>query len=141
MSSAREVLVRMLTEKDMLMYLAAAEQQVDAILRALDAAGFVVVPKEPTQQMINDGVECRQHDGSITSIWRVMVAAAENKQQSLEVCRCIRCTRERNVPVTFTATFRYACEICGNKRCPHHSDHRLACTDSNEPGQPGSVFA
>ncbi len=38
------------------------------------------------------------------------------------------------------ATFRYACEVCNNKRCPHHSDHRLACTNSNEPGQPGSNF-
>jgi hypothetical protein len=37
-------------------------------------------------------------------------------------------------------SFRYACEVCGNKRCPHHSDHELACTNSNEPGQPGSVF-
>ena len=35
---------------------------------------------------------------------------------------------------------RFACEICGNKRCPHHSDHRLACTNSNEPGQPGSIY-
>ena len=36
--------------------------------------------------------------------------------------------------------WRYACEICGNKRCPHHTDHRLACTGSNEPGQPGSSW-
>lgn len=32
------------------------------------------------------------------------------------------------------------CPTCGNKRCPKASDHELACTDSNEPGQPGSVF-
>jgi hypothetical protein len=32
------------------------------------------------------------------------------------------------------------CEHCGNKRCPHASDHRLACTNSNEPGQPGSIY-
>jgi hypothetical protein len=35
---------------------------------------------------------------------------------------------------------RYACERCGNKRCPHHSDHRLECTKSNDPGQQGSVY-
>jgi hypothetical protein len=29
------------------------------------------------------------------------------------------------------------CETCGNKRCPHATDHRNACTNSNEPGQPG----
>lgn len=36
--------------------------------------------------------------------------------------------------------FRYACEICGNKRCPHHTDHNLECTGSNATGQPGSVY-
>jgi len=32
------------------------------------------------------------------------------------------------------------CPICGNKRCPHASDHDLPCTGSNEPGQKGSVY-
>ncbi len=32
------------------------------------------------------------------------------------------------------------CALCGNKRCPHASDHREACTGSNEPGQPGSIY-
>ena len=32
------------------------------------------------------------------------------------------------------------CPSCGNKRCPKASDHLLACTRSNEPGQPGSVY-
>lgn len=32
------------------------------------------------------------------------------------------------------------CPDCGNKRCPKASDHNLACTNSNEPGQPGSVY-
>lgn len=33
------------------------------------------------------------------------------------------------------------CPECGNKRCPKASNHRCKCTKSNEPGQPGSVFA
>lgn len=33
------------------------------------------------------------------------------------------------------------CPDCGNKRCPKASDHNLACTNSNAPGQPGSVYA
>lgn len=33
------------------------------------------------------------------------------------------------------------CPTCGNKRCPKASDHRLACTASNEPGQKGSIYA
>ncbi len=32
------------------------------------------------------------------------------------------------------------CETCGNKRCPHATDHELACTGSNEPGQKGSAY-
>lgn len=32
------------------------------------------------------------------------------------------------------------CPTCGNKRCPHATDHRNACTGSNEPGQPGSSY-
>lgn len=32
------------------------------------------------------------------------------------------------------------CRTCGNKRCPHANDHELACTNSNEPGQPGSAY-
>lgn len=32
------------------------------------------------------------------------------------------------------------CPTCGNKRCPHASDHNYTCTSSNESGQPGSVY-
>lgn len=66
----------------------------------------------------------------------------------LPECGCIKCfdarmekMRNSDVPLeSFDPSLRYACEICGNKRCPHHSDHELKCTGSNEPGQPGSVF-
>ena len=37
--------------------------------------------------------------------------------------------------------WRYGCASCGNKRCPHHSNHKLACTGSNASAQPGSRFA
>ena len=36
-------------------------------------------------------------------------------------------------PMQFTV-----CPDCGNKRCPKATDHRLACTGSNAPNQPGS---
>lgn len=32
------------------------------------------------------------------------------------------------------------CPDCGNKRCPRATSHELACTNSNEPGQSGSVY-
>ena len=70
-------------------------------------------------------------------------------------CGCIRCVNVRRnaamerddfsiwdwMPGPNIQGWRYACELCGNKRCPHHTDHALACTRSNEPGQEGSVYA
>ena len=58
--------------------------------------------------------------------------------RSLEagLCGCWRCIESR-------AEMRVqmiVCPICGNKRCPKASDHNLSCTDSNEPGQAGSVY-
>lgn len=66
-------------------------------------------------------------------------------------CGCIVCTDKRAMAAMqadpklillrgMEPGFRYACEICGNKRCPHHTWHENACTNSNEPGQKGSVY-
>lgn len=61
-----------------------------------------------------------------------------------KTCGCIRCYSERTSKTPpsqiWRIPFRYACEKCGNKRCPHHSDHNLECTGSNKPGQAGSVY-
>lgn len=64
-------------------------------------------------------------------------------------CSCYACTKARvavepgelmfGQPVAMMRMF--LCETCGNKRCPHAADHRNACTGSNEPGQPGSLYA
>lgn len=32
------------------------------------------------------------------------------------------------------------CPICGNKRCPHATDHNYECTKSNDVGQTGSLY-
>lgn len=32
------------------------------------------------------------------------------------------------------------CPTCGNKRCPHASDHDFECTNSNATGQIGSNY-
>ena len=57
-------------------------------------------------------------------------------------CWCYNCLYEikdeRGWPVTMS-TF-IVCPDCGNKRCPRSTDHNLACTCSNEPGQPGSRY-
>ncbi len=63
-----------------------------------------------------------------------------------EKCTCHRCIKENDLRDT-TGRFplygvrMIVCPDCGNKRCPKASDHRLACTDSNASGQPGSVYA
>lgn len=60
-------------------------------------------------------------------------------------CGCHRCNDERwseNETPRFAAmaSFMILCPDCGHKRCPHASDHRLACTRSNDAGQEGSVY-
>lgn len=60
---------------------------------------------------------------------------------------CHRCIDEftimsRDMPMfRLNSVMMILCPKCGNKRCPHASDHRLECTRSNEPGQEGSVYA
>ena len=48
-------------------------------------------------------------------------------------CICWKCLGDKNVAMMVV------CPTCGNKRCPKASDHELECTNSNEPGQPGSI--
>lgn len=58
-------------------------------------------------------------------------------------CGCIRCLRLRrahSVGIPAELTRMVTCQVCGNKRCPHATDHRWECTGSNEPGQDGSVY-
>ncbi|KPB51360.1 Uncharacterized protein AC511_1518 [Pseudomonas coronafaciens pv. oryzae] len=62
-------------------------------------------------------------------------------------CECHRCIDEHKLGqqigfmwVPLSSTKMILCPVCGCKRCPRASDHDLACTDSNDPGQPGSVY-
>ncbi len=52
-------------------------------------------------------------------------------------CKCFECLKPNFTE--FVSTF-IVCATCGNKRCPHATDHRLACTNSNDPGQLGSRY-
>lgn len=55
-------------------------ERADAILAALAAAGYAVVPREPTEAMVNAALD-RKHGEDLPliyhGIWRAMVAAAE----------------------------------------------------------------
>lgn len=54
------------------------------------------------------------------------------------LCGCVRCAEFRpGFPGPSQPGWRYACEKCGNKRCPHHDWHGFKCTSSNEPDQIG----
>ena len=58
-------------------------------------------------------------------------------------CYCYNCNKDRmdeTGRVPYVMTRMIVCPECGNKRCPHSTDHNLACTGSNDPGQPGSRY-
>lgn len=56
-------------------------------------------------------------------------------------CYCYNCNKDVKVNgIPYVMTRMIVCPICGNKRCPHSTDHNLACTNSNEPNQPGSRY-
>jgi hypothetical protein len=62
-----------------------------------------------------------------------------------DACGCHRCIGERDErgpggAFPLSSCMMILCPICGNKRCPHANDHRHVCTNSNEPGQPGSAY-
>jgi hypothetical protein len=58
-------------------------------------------------------------------------------------CWCFDCLDKLLDPITMlppTMTRFIVCPECGNKRCPRATHHALVCTNSNEPGQPGSRY-
>lgn len=50
-------------------------------------------------------------------------------------CGCFDCSTDERRMTTFIV-----CGTCGNKRCPHATNHKNECTGSNEPGQKGSRY-
>lgn len=53
-------------------------------------------------------------------------------------CSCRQCYNQGE---GVTIPIMHLCNLCGNKRCPHATDHTLDCTNSNEPGQTGSWYS
>lgn len=60
---------------------------------------------------------------------------------ALRACWCHECldAPEHGINNPTLSTF-IVCPACGNKRCPRATDHRFACTGSNEVGQFGSRY-
>jgi hypothetical protein len=67
--------------------------------------------------------------------WAIKEALAQPVPESSACCHaCFKASG------AILMTRMILCPTCGNKRCPRASDHRLECTDINEPGQTGSVY-
>ena len=60
------------------------------------------------------------------------------KEYSCWCYNCLKDMKEDGWPIPLTRMI--LCPDCGNKRCPKATDHNNACTNSNEPGQPGSRY-
>lgn len=61
------------------------------------------------------------------------------KEYSCWCYNCLKDMKEDGWPIPLTRMI--LCPDCGNKRCPKATDHNNACTNSNEPGQPGSRYS
>lgn len=115
----------------------------------------VVVPLEPTEAMIDAGLVAYEEPSEdevtdVIALYRAMLSArpaapTQSAAQTGEACRCSRCVNEA-VAAEGGSGFdtrlmqMFLCTQCGNKRCPHATDHRLSCTNSNEAGQEGSSY-
>lgn len=57
-------------------------------------------------------------------------------------CYCYNCNKDKKDGFGFprVMTRMIVCPNCGNKRCPHATDHSYECSGSNEPGQQGSRY-
>lgn len=63
-------------------------------------------------------------------------------QENRNLCYCYKCNIDRRDSngIPYVLTRMIVCPECGNKRCPHSTDHNLECTGSNDPGQKGSRY-
>jgi hypothetical protein len=69
------------------------------------------------------------------------LVVARSAGDAVPACWCHKCNKDRTVNgLPYSMTTMILCAICGNKRCPRATDHALACTGSNEPGQIDSVY-
>ncbi|WP_320337405.1 hypothetical protein [Citrobacter koseri] len=70
-----------------------------------------------------------------TETWGVKYIPLAGNSPVIPDCWCHTCR-----PVKLNDMRFVVCPDCGNKRCPKASDHRNACTGSNDLGQEGSAY-
>lgn len=96
-------------------------------IKALRAALAAALAQPVPQQAAMTTTKCPE----------ITRAAAEIGKQMSELSKCW-CTKCR--PITLEDMRFVVCPDCGNKRCPRAHNHTLACTKSNDVGQPGSSW-
>lgn len=72
-----------------------------------------------------------------------LIFGSKSKTAGKPDCYCYNCNKNYTEPGShfpYIMTRMIVCPMCGNKRCPHATDHSFACTNSNNPGQPGSRY-
>lgn len=95
-------------------------------------ANFIAHSKGDVEWLLS---ELKRVDGELKEIQEMVT------RRKVWDADCHRCAKEAMKEATgFTATRMILCPECGNKRCPKASDHDLKCTESNESGQPGSMY-
>jgi hypothetical protein len=107
-----------------------------------DARNARTVPGDSAPGYTGRDVEVDHGEALLSALQRYIVPQAIQHSESA-ACECHRCIKEKDLCVNsipLGSIKMILCPTCGNKRCPHASDHRLACTGSNESGQPGSVY-
>lgn len=77
------------------------------------------------------------------SNWDAIFGKKSKEPAAEYSCYCYNCNKDRmdeTGRIPYTLTRMIVCPTCGNKRCPHSTDHNLACTGSNDTGQTGSRY-
>ena len=107
----------------------------------LAAAGLLVTPEHDAQvaaRALREAAEAEyQRGGATLAVERLLARAdrIERQEGDPHAAGCGACW----ACVPDYPGMR-VCATCGNKRCPHASDHRHACTGSNDVGQTGSAY-
>jgi Zn finger protein HypA/HybF involved in hydrogenase expression len=86
-------------------------------------------------KLVRFAQEILRRANNSTALSEITQASEEIGGYELPTCWCATCD-----PNIGFRTRMVLCPNCGNKRCPHATNHELACSGSNEPGQKGSSY-
>ena len=100
--------------------------------------------KDHWRDMVCHGLTQAMADDLMARLAEIAQKPEYGREPDYHGCQCHRCMDAAG----FEHPFRWpsnvhgfiVCPICGNKRCPHASNHELPCTNSNERGQLGSIY-